>query len=367
MRNILITILLSASLTTFAQRGPTPVFTKKARMADIVNRQTVTGSLQSAKISNVAGIEAGRVEEVQFKIGDQIKKGQLLARVDDRHIKHDIAAADAELKELEASAKKLNRELEIQKLDLRALEVAVKKFKGSVSAKEIRRSRLVIVSTEGLLIELNSSKETLKVKKDKLNTALVDTIIKAPFDGVILERFIEKGAWLASGGKVGQLQSYDLEAVIEVPEKINPEDLKEDIIKIYTKNSSPPLKISSLRLLPQIDTESRNYKMIATLKPGQKLIPGMSLQAEVPNGKKQQHLLIPTDAIQRNGAGYFVFKVIPGKKGTSALPVKVTILFRSGNETAVISPTIKAGDEIIVEGNERLFPMMPVKAKILEK
>lgn len=367
MKNTLITIIFGFCVTALAQHGPTPVFTKKARTAEVVNKQTVTGNLQSAKISIVAGIEAGRAEEVKFKVGDKIKKDQILARVDDRHLKHDIAILDAQLKELDAKAKKLNNELEIHKLDLKALETAIKKFKGSVSDKDIRRSRLVIITTEGLLIELNTSKETLKIKKDKLNTALIDTVIKAPFDGVILERFVEKGAWLANGGKVAKLQSYDLEAILEIPEKIKPEDLKKGDIKIYTRDNKTALKVSSLRLLPQIDTESRNYRMIASLTEGQKLIPGMSLKAEIPNGKKQKHLLIPTDAIQRNGAGYFVFKVIPGKAGTSALPVKVKILFRSGNETAVISPMIKTGDAIIVEGNERLFPMMPVKAKSLEK
>lgn len=359
--------LLLFSAVTFAQRGPTPVFTKKARTAEIVNRQLVTGSLRSPKVTAIAGIEAGRVDEVYFDVGDTVKKGDKLVVLDKRRIMHDIDINKARFEEIEAGLNTTKSELTIQQTDFDALVNANKKFKGSVSDKDIRAARLVIASTSGRVSELEAQKATLTAELAKLKTSLSDTTIKAPFDGSILERYIQKGAWLDTGEEIARLQSFSLEVAVEIPESIQPQLLQEDSVRAYTHGGQHELKLSSFRILRQVDQESRNYLLIASIEKSNDLLPGMSATAEVPQGVKQKHLLIPTDAIQRNGAGYYIFKVLPGKQGASAMPVNVQILFRHGNETAIHSPMIADGDAIIVEGNERLFPMMPIKPIAVEK
>ena len=367
MKQISISIFLLFSVIAQAQHGPTPVFTKKARTAEIVNLQKVTGSLSAPKISDVAGIEAGRVDEVHIKRGDVVKEGDLLIVLDNRRIKHDIEITKAQFKEIDAGLKRLKNELVIQNKDLDALQNANKKFAGSVSDKDIRAARLFITSTEGQISELEAKKPSLNAQLEKLKTSLDDTVVKAPFSGVILERFTEKGAWLANGGKIAKLQSFDLKVALEIPEKIKPELLTENAVKATANEGQKVLKLSNFKILRQVDKESRNYVLLATIEKDNNLLPGMSISAEIPTAKKQKHLLIPSDAIQRNGAGYFVFKVMPGQKGSSAMPVMVQVLFKHDTETAVVSPMIKDGDAIIVEGNERLFPMMPVKATAAEK
>ena len=367
MKQISISIILLFSVLVQAQHGPTPVFTKKARSAEIVNRQTVTGSLSAPRISDVAGIESGRVDEVHIKRGDVVKEGDVLVVLDNRRIKHDIEITETEFKEIDAALQRLKNESLIQKKDLEALLKANKKFPGSVSDKAIRAARLVITSTEGMVSEYEARKPKLTAQLKKLKTALEDTTVRAPFEGVILERFTEKGAWLSNGGKIAKLQSFDLKVALEIPERIVPELLNENSVKAYVNEGTKELKLSKFRILRQVDKESRNYTLLATIEKDKNLLPGMSVNAEIPTAIKQKHLLIPTDAIQRNGAGYFVFKVMPGQKGSSAMPVMVQVLFKHGAETAVVSPMIKDGDAIIVEGNERLFPMMPVKATAAEK
>ncbi|MCM8540832.1 MAG: efflux RND transporter periplasmic adaptor subunit [Lentisphaeraceae bacterium] len=362
MKQLLVLLLFNFCLVNFAQRGPTPVFTKKARTAEILNRQLVTGSLRSPKITEVAGIEAGRVNEVHFKIGDTVKEGDVLVVLDNRRIKHDIEITSAQFNEIEAGLKTLKSELNLQKEELDSLQSANKKFKGSVSAKDVRATRLIIATTEGRISELEAQKPTITAQLAKLKTALEDTTIKAPFDGSILERYIQKGAWLETGGKIAKLQSFSLKVALEIPEKIKPELLTEDSVVAYADSGKNKLKLSGFRILRVVDKESRNYLLLASIEKNNNLLPGMSVTAEIPQEIKQKHLLIPTDAIQRNGAGYFVFKVLAGEKGASAMPVNVQILFRHGEETAVSSPMITDGDAIVVEGNERLFPMMPVKA-----
>lgn len=367
MRPLLFLLTSFFSLSLMAQRGPTPVFVKKARNAEIVNKLKVTGSLKAASTSEVASIEAGRVEEVKFKSGETVKAGQVLARIDDRHIKLDIEETKAKLAEVEAGISRLKEEMKLQIDDLESLENAVKKFKGAVSDREIRAARLKSVTTKGQISELEASKATLNANLKKLQTSLEDTVIKAPFDGAILKRHITKGSWLASGGVVASLQSYKLEAVLEIPERINTEFLNDDTVAILVGDDMKKVALKNLRIIRSVDTDSRNYSIKGTVTDPQGLLPGMSIISEIPTGQKASHLLIPTDAIQRNGAGYFVFKVIPGQQGTSAAPISVQVLFRTGTETAVISPAIQDGDQIVVEGNERLFPMMPVKATLVEK
>ena len=367
MKKILTLLLFNLCLANFAQQGPIPVFTKKARTMEILNKQLVTGSLKSPKITEVASIEAGRVNEVYFKIGDTVKEGDTLVVLDNRRIKHDIEITRAQFNEIEAGLKTLKSELIIQKEDLSSMENANKKFKGSVRDKDVRAARLFITSTEGRISELEAQKPTISAQLAKLKTALEDTTIKAPFDGSVLVRYIQKGAWLQIGGKVAQLQSFSLKVALEIPENIKPELLKEDSVQAYASSGKTPLKLSGFRILRVVDKESRNYTLLASIERNDNLLPGMSVTAEVPQELKQKHLLVPSDAIQRNGAGYYVYKVLPGEKGSSAMPVNVQILFRHGSETAVTTSMIKDGDAIIVEGNERLFPMMPVKPKAVEK
>ncbi|MCM8538547.1 MAG: efflux RND transporter periplasmic adaptor subunit [Lentisphaeraceae bacterium] len=358
-------LLLIISCSSFSQQRLTPVFTKKARTKKTLNSQIVTGSLRSPKITDVASIEAARVDEVHFKIGDTVKEGDTLVVLDNRNIRHDIAITSAKFLEIEAGLKTLKSELVILKEDLSSRESANKKFKGSVSLKDIRATRLVIASTEGKALELEAQKPIISSQLKKLRTALENTIVKAPFDGSVLERYTQKGAWLETGGKIAKLQSFSLKVALEIPEKIKPELLNKETVKAYDNSGKKELLLSDFRVLRQVDKESRNYLLLASIDKNKNLLPGMSISAQVPLGTKKNQLLVPTDAIQRNGAGYFVYKIISGKNGTLAKPVNVEVLFRHGSETAIVCSMIEDGDAIVVEGNERLFPMTPVKA--LEK
>ncbi len=365
MRKYLLAIFILVQVVE-AQRGPSPVFVKKAKSEEVVNKLLVSGNLQAAKVVEVAGIEGGRVEEVSFKAGDVIKSGQVLARIDERRIKHDLEENKAELVRLVTGVSRVAQELKVMMADLAALEAAEEKFKGAVSEKDLRAAKLKVAVATANLAELKATQGTIEVKIKKLNTALEDCVIKAPFDGVILVRHIVEGAWLAAGGTVAKVQSYELEAVVEIPERVALENIKVENISIFG-NDNKALKIKELRIKPEVDRESRNYSVIVSLTDSANLLSGMSVSAEIPTGVVEKQLLIATDAIQRNATGYFVYKVIPGQEGTVVVPVAVQILFRAGSESAVKSVGIQAGDEIVVEGNERLFPMTPVKATVLEK
>ncbi len=83
------------------------------------------------------------------------------------------------------------------------------------------------------------------------------------------------------------------------------------------------------------------------------------------NDKQEERLLVSRNAILRNEAGAFLYvaRQPPGAAGgeaARAVPLRVTVSFGVGDRVVVQGAGLAEGDLVVVEGNERLFPMMPV-------
>ncbi len=92
------------------------------------------------------------------------------------------------------------------------------------------------------------------------------------------------------------------------------------------------------------------------------MAPGMSLLAWVPTEQISPQLTVSRDGILRNETGAFVYVARPGPEGGPARTeaVGIEVLFLSGGRAVVRSSGLKPGDQVIVEGNERAYPGMPV-------
>jgi multidrug efflux pump subunit AcrA (membrane-fusion protein) len=92
------------------------------------------------------------------------------------------------------------------------------------------------------------------------------------------------------------------------------------------------------------------------------LSPGMSVTAWVPTGQTSMELTISKDAVLRNEIGPFIYVVRGGPGGgpAAAVPTPIELRFAIDDRVVVRSAPLSPGDQVIVEGNERLFPMAPV-------
>ena len=336
-------------------------------MEKIAEIKSITGSLRAALISDIASAEDGRIDELLVKEGQRVTKGDLLAKLDSRRIVHEINALKAQVYETKARIERFKNELTIYEDEYDSLVSAEEGFNGSVSRQEFRDTQLQKVTTEGEIATLEASLLTFQARLDSLDTSLNDTEIKAAFDGVITQKFVERGSWVEAGDKVVTLMNdQKLEAWLDIPEFIEPKYLKKDLISVEADNL--PLTITKIGLIPEVNERSRNYKLIVEVDGSEhRLLPGMSLRASIPNGLLKEQLLIPTDAISRNGAGYFVFKAQATPDGVIAIPVNIEVLFRHGTLAAIKSDMLQPNDAVITEGNERLFPRMPVTVLTEEK
>lgn len=344
-------------------QGPPPatVFVAPVALQSVQQRREVTGSLMAVERAEVAAQESGKVAEVLVDVGDLVKTGDPLLNVDARRMEAELAereamatASAARVEERSAEAERANRDLKMKEDLFAQRAVSEREFLDAKREASVAEARGKAAKDEQKAAE--SALELLRVR-------LEDLSVKAPFDGVVVERHVDAGEWLAPGEAVVTLVSTGtVEAWISVPERfagrINSDDAP---LEIEADGSGMKTTALSVRQVADIDATTRLFPVVALIDDlDGKLMPGLSVRADIPVGEREERLAVPVDAVIETIAGASVFKVVPGKGMPIAEKVPVEVLFREGTTVYVSSDQLKPADQVVVEGNERLFPGTPL-------
>lgn len=344
-------------------QGPPPatVFVAPVALQSVQQRREVTGSLMAVQRAEVAAQESGKVEEVLVDVGDRVKAGDSLLKVDARRMTAELAereamatASAARVEERSAEAERATRDLKMKEDLFAQRAVSEREF---LDAK--REASVATARGKAAKDEQKASESALEL----LRVRLEDLSVKAPFDGVVVERHVDAGEWLAPGEAVITLVSTGtVEAWISVPERfagrINADDAP---LEIEADGSGVKTRALSIRQVADIDATTRLFSVVALVDDlDGKLMPGLSVRAEIPVGEREERLAVPVDAVIETIAGASVFKAAPGEGMPIAVKVPVEILFREGTTVYVSSAQLKPADRVVVEGNERLFPGTPL-------
>jgi membrane fusion protein, multidrug efflux system len=143
---------------------------------------TAIGTLFPAYKSALGSIVSGRVDEVLVDVGDSVKKGQTLLKLDQRLF---IIALD----EAVAAARSASVELEDAARNFERMKKLFEKPEGKLPAISLKRFEDAQTRCEQAKVAKDRAEQNVK----KAQTNLDETIIKAPFDGVITKRFVHPG------------------------------------------------------------------------------------------------------------------------------------------------------------------------------
>ncbi len=353
--------------------GPPPSVVQVAEVQRqaIGLRREIPGTLRAKRRSAVASVEPGRVLEVRFDEAAVVAEGDVLVVLDDRRLREDLSAAEAEVAVAQANVQRRRAELEQLRGEAEARQAAADRMAGSVSELTLRQAVTAAAVAEA---EVNAAEKSLaaaETRVDRVRVQLSDAVVTAPFDGTIVQRQAEVGEYLQAGATVAILSSTGVfEAVIEVPEQLDFAALSNAApgdVTIVVPAFELRLTPRSVRVVPELDARSRRFLLVADVESpeaGPALAAGMSVTASLPAAGEAQRLVVPVNAIQRDGAGEYVRMIVPGQFGPSAAPVGVEVLFRSGDLAVLAdSPQLQRGASVVIEGGERLRPGQPVEAR----
>ena len=281
---------------------------------------------------------AGKIKSINFESGDFVKKGQVIATIDDKDYKVNLEAFSKKYEAAKAVAQ--NAEIQFTR--------AEKLYKGEALAKK---------DYDNALMQKNVAISTFKEASAGLENArntLNDTKIIAPYDGYIDKKVVEVGTVVPEGGPVISFISNEITDISVNASSKDIEYIKNANDIIFKDNSSEkiyPLKVKSVAQNP--DSINLTYPVIFTfsnLSESENFLSGQTgtVTINVKNNGNPE-ILIPLNAVfEDNGSNVYLFK--------NGIAVKTPIEIRELRETDKISVVrgLKSGDKVIVAGISKL-------------
>ena len=259
-----------------------PVETSAATRADIYAMYSGTAPIEADAEAGVIAKVAGEVREILVEEGDDVKSGQLLARLDGDRLR-------LELMQSEANLRKAQRD-----------------YQRNVDLKD--RSLISTGDFERIKYEMDALEATYNLAKLELSY----TEIRAPIDGVIAERFVKVGNTIAVNAITFQVTSLEpLIAYLHIPEREYRRIARGQtaVIAVDALQGSE-FQATVARISPVIDPGTGTFKITVEVSdPTRRLKPGMFGRINIVYDMHPQALQVPRSAIIDEAGETSVFVV----------------------------------------------------------
>ena len=275
-------------------------------------------------------------------VGEPLEKGQLVFAIDDSKYQLELAEAKAVLEPLKSDMGFLQRESERLEQLAKENNVARNKLDEMESQYQMARG------------ETGSARARLAQIRDRLRR----TRIYAPFRGVISERHKTSGEYAEPGNPILRLVSvHNLEVQAHVPQHTLP--WLQDQAAIPVSNGRNVVSLPVRALVPVGNAASHLYELrITAMDMGWHV--GQPVRVRVPNAAGQRVLVVPEDALVIRSTGISVYRVTSDNK---AEQIAIQTGITDQGYIEVLGEALRAGERIVVRGNERLRPGQDVQIR----
>jgi RND family efflux transporter MFP subunit len=398
-RNLLIAlfILVAGSLLAWHWLGRThteadnrsgPAATTAAvsivKRSDLGDTLTVSGAFKPFQDIDVHAKVAGYIKVIHVDVGDHVKEGQTLALLEIPELAAELAGTDAAVHAAQDQIRRAQGDLDRAQSTHSAAHSAYNRLKqasdtqpGLVAQQEVDDWQAKDLGAEAQVAsaeaELSGAKQQLEEAQDKKKqyAALSDyTFITAPFAGVITVRYADTGSLIAAGTSsstqsmpvVRLAQVSVLRLVLQIPESVAPQIHVGGAIKVHVQALNQDFEGKVSRFADSLDQQTRTMETEVDFQnPNGKLMPGMFCEAYFAHDKKKNVLMIPLEAVSRNGDQATVL-VVDSQNVVNERPVKLGQ--ESSTQVEVLSG-LTEGERVIVGNLGEFTPGQKVVPKVV--
>lgn len=309
------------------------VMSKKDSVRRIVN---ATGAIRPLVTVDIGSQLSGNVEEVLVDFNDDVKTGQLLARIDPqtfatrvKQAEADLAVAEANIKIQQANVTRAKANLAQAKRDENRQAPLAKNGNLSVAALDQTRTRVETgeADVQAAEAQLTNARALLGQREASLQQARIDLSraeIRSPIDGVVINRSVDIGQTVAASFSAPLLfqLAQDL-SEIQVEASVDEADIGQvragnpvSFTVDAFQNQSFKGMVDVVRLAPTELNNVVTYTVIITAKnPRRQLLPGMTANVEIITGERTDILTVPEQAFRFKPKDIDVEKALAAARG----------------------------------------------------
>ncbi len=316
-----------------------------------------SGYVTARRQATVSSKITGKVTEVLIEEGMKVEKNQILARLDDSNARADLLLSEARLRSVESARAETEALLTEARLAWqRAIDLRDKKL---VSQAELDAARASRDSLQARLARQQADVVVAQRELDISQQRLDDTVIKAPFSGVVVAKNAQPGEMispLSSGGftrtGIGTLVDMSsLEIEVDVNEayinRVSADQAAEATLDAYPQWQMPA------RVIAIIPTADRQLATVAVrigfdqLDP--RILPDMGVKVAFQQTREtsgpSSSIVVPENALRRDDGRDIVLVITDGRIERRAVSISQQI-----GSSIHLSAGLKQGEKVVIEG-----------------
>lgn len=293
------------------------VAVEQVSLREVPQTATYTSTIQAYVKNNIAPQMAGRIAKINVEIGDNVKKGQVLAEIDKAQL-------------LQAQLQLQNQEVELQRL------------------KTLYESGALSQS------DYDAVELAYNVAKTQVENLLENTVLRSPIDGVVTARNYDAGDMYAMSAPIYTVEQIKpVKLLVGISESDYTKVKKGDSVEI-TADAIPGTTFYGKieKIYPTIDPATRTFTVEVVIANNYNTLrPGMFARATVNFGSNNSVVIPDVAVVKQQGSGErFVY--VLNADGTVTYQ-KVVLGRRMGAEYEVLEG-LKDGDKVVTGGQIRL-------------
>jgi len=309
-----IVIAVIVALKPFSKKEAAVTFdTVKVEKGNITSTVTATGTIEAIKTVNVGTQVSGILQHVYVDFNDNVKQGQLLARLDETSLQ-------AQLDQSQAAVNQAQAQLTYQEATFNRLKVL--KDKELVAQGDYDQALYNYENAKGSLANAKFALARAKVNLDYAT-------ISSPIDGVVLNRAVEEGQTVAASFNtptlftiVNDLTKMEVQTSVDETDigKVQKDQRVEFTVDAYTDMKFEGT-VSEVRLQPVTTNNVVTYVVIISApNPEKKLMPGMTASATIYVEEKANTLLLTGKAVRFTPDKAYLMKMFSKMQASGSMP-----------------------------------------------
>jgi RND family efflux transporter MFP subunit len=241
--------------------------------------EEVVGTTRAKLRATLEAKLSGRIKTMPIALGQEVKKGQLIARLDVAEVAARLEQAEASLEQAERDWKRVSTLFEQQSVTRADYDAAQSRLR--LASAAVAEAKAMMTYSE----------------------------IAAPFDGVVTKKWADVGDLAGPGRPLADIQDPTaLQIEADIPEAIAYRVKRDSRLDIVTDPARAPIQGLVTEIAPAADPVSRTFRVKLDLPPSTPLMPGQFARLLVPVGERSS-LRIPATAVVQRGQLEIVFAV----------------------------------------------------------